>query len=188
MMLFFFPFSFLFLARSFPFFISPIHYGRKEAPTPPASKLMYRWEGGFRHMLLLLFGEQQQLQMCVGRQWRVMPWMMSNCIWHLHSFRSIANAKATNLLWTQAWMPPCCRVKLWTTSGIHFWMKQSKNLYLIFLTIITSYSHSQISMLFLFGLFTSITAPFYFNFWEVAIIHRSLYSYCSSFHTFVPNN
>lgn len=118
-------FSFLFFARSFPIFISLIHYGRKEAPTPPASELMYRWEGGFSHMLLLLlvFGEQQQLQMCVGGEWRVMPWMMSNRIWHLHSFRPIANPKATSLLWTEAWMPPSCREKLCKTSGLHFWMK-----------------------------------------------------------------
>ena len=113
---------------------------------------------------------------CRRKEWRGMPRMMSNCVRHLCSFRSIANAKATCLLRTQSWMLPNCGVKLWKTSGIHFWMKQpTKNLCLIFLTNMASCNHSQIPVLFLFGLLTSITAPFYFHFWEVVIIHSSPY-------------
>lgn len=57
-------FSFYFLQGHFPFLS---HLSTMEGRRP-ASELMYRWEGGFSHMLLLLlvFGEQQQLQMCVG--------------------------------------------------------------------------------------------------------------------------
>lgn len=82
---------------------------------------------------------------CRRKERRGIPQMMSNCIRHLRSFRSTANAKARCLLWTQAWMLPKCQVKLRKTSGIHSRMKQlTKNLHLIFLTNMTSCNHSQI--------------------------------------------
>lgn len=111
---------------------------------------------------------------CRRKEEKGIPRMMSNCARDLRSFRSIANTKATCLLWTQPWMLPSCWMKMWKTSGIHFWMKKpTKNLCLIFLTNMASCNHSQIPVLFLFVSLTSITAPFYFHFWEAAIIHST---------------
>lgn len=60
--------------------------------------------------------------MCVGgwSEEASGPWMMSNCVRHPRSFRSTAKAKATRLLWTQAWVLPVCRVELGKNLGNSF--------------------------------------------------------------------
>lgn len=139
-------------------------------------------------LLLLLSGEQQQLQMCVGgrNEESHLKWCQTTP--DIYVYLDPLQMQKQSLLWTQDRTLPSCWVKLWKTSGIHFWMKQSTtNQYLVFLNSNHSCDHkspcySCLDCSLLLWLHSiSVLGSCYYS-------QISAFSYCSSFHTLVANS